>query len=245
MKKTLSDRFPQCRVEVFETLDSTNTYCLTQARSQVETPLLVVADTQTAGRGRRGKTWYSPPQANLYLSLMLQRSAGAKDLSGLTLAVGVEIAKFLKNKGLSDVALKWPNDIWVGQRKLGGILVELQGPYVVIGVGLNVNMPQDAPIEAEWVDLKQIVGETPSQEALAIGLTEALFKAFEGFMAGGMAAYHTAFQTLDALYQQPIRVRTEQGEFTTTAEGITAEGLLKISSPPGVLTSGDVSVAKK
>ena len=133
-----------CELEIFQSIDSTNRYARERAEAEAISGAVVLAENQTAGRGRRGKTWVSPFAANLYMSIVWDFDQGAESLQGLSLAVGVGVRRTLVELGLQDVQLKWPNDIYIGGKKLGGILLEMIGDpngrcTVIIGIGLNVS----------------------------------------------------------------------------------------------------------
>ena len=137
------------QLEIFQSIDSTNKYLSERADRPEYVRSVVLAESQLSGRGRRGKTWVSPFAANIYLSTLWGFERGAEALGGLSLAVGVAVRRALLQVGLKDVQLKWPNDIYVGQKKLGGILLEMLGDpaghcSVVVGVGINVSMPVEA-----------------------------------------------------------------------------------------------------
>jgi BirA family biotin operon repressor/biotin-[acetyl-CoA-carboxylase] ligase len=149
------------RIDVFQSIDSTNTYARELAEKESASGAVILAEQQTAGRGRRGKTWVSPFAANIYLSVVWDFEQGAQSLEGLSLAVGVAVKRALTAHGVAGVKLKWPNDIYVEQKKLGGILLEMIGDpaghcTVVVGVGLNIAMPtqQGSAIEQDWTILQ-------------------------------------------------------------------------------------------
>ena len=139
---------PGFTVEVLPSIDSTNTELMRRARAGLMEPVLLAADEQTAGRGRLGKGWHSRAGQSLTFSLALPLAPA--DWSGLSLAVGVSLAHSLH----PEVRLKWPNDLWLHQRKLGGILVETAGTggaaqrqrLVVVGVGINIARPEAAVV---------------------------------------------------------------------------------------------------
>src|SRR5690606_7296566 len=121
-----------------ETLDSTNAEALRLVSDGAPLPFLVLSEQQTAGRGRRGRTWVSPFGTNLYYSLAIQLVQGASQLEGLSLVIGLAVLKAIQESGVGNAGLKWPNDLLVGSNKLAGILLELVGDpadicHVVIG----------------------------------------------------------------------------------------------------------------
>ena len=197
------------------------------------------ADRQTAGSGRRGRTWVSPPSANLYMSVSRRFTGAPAALSGLSLAVGVALAEAINTAelcGATRVGVKWPNDLVVGQRKLGGILIELRagvdaGTDAAIGIGINVRMPPEAgaQIDQPWCDLAQIAAELISRNALAATLLDGLLPALEQFDTSGLTGFVSRWQALDSIVGQPVRIldgpRTHEG----IALGITDAGALLLA----------------
>ncbi|CAG1769414.1 partial BirA family transcriptional regulator, biotin operon repressor / biotin---[acetyl-CoA-carboxylase] ligase, partial [uncultured bacterium] len=166
------------KLEIHTQIDSTNRYLMEQLRQQSVSGRVCFAEQQTHGKGRRGRVWVSPFGHNIYLSIAWQFSTGAVALSGLSLAVGVAVIRALKQLGIGDVGLKWPNDIYAQGKKLGGVLIEVSGETdgtcnTVIGVGLNVYLAQEqgANITQAWTDLTTLLGQRPSiRNALASSL---------------------------------------------------------------------------
>lgn len=161
----LSDSSPFA-VTLLQQVDSTNAEALRHLASGAVPPFLIIAEQQTAGRGRRGRSWASPFGENLYYSLVLRVSGGMRQLEGLSLVVGLALLQTLRDAGIADAGLKWPNDLLVGRRKIAGILLELSGDpadvcHVVIGIGVNINMrvaPQGEVIGQPWTSMRQILG---------------------------------------------------------------------------------------
>src|SRR5690554_2642957 len=146
-------------LRVLDEVDSTNAEVLRQIAEGCGKFPISIADCQTAGRGRRGRAWLSPRGENLYLSIGLTFHGGFSVLDGLSLVLGVAVADTLEALGVSGVRLKWPNDIFLPEGKLGGILVELQGELqegvvqVVAGIGINVHMNRADEVEQAWTSL--------------------------------------------------------------------------------------------
>lgn len=148
-------------LEILDSTDSTNAEALRMLQAGVQAPFVVLAETQTNGRGRRGRAWVSPPAQNLYYTLALSITGGPQRLSGLSLVVGLAVMQALRQMGVEQAGVKWPNDIYVGGKKIAGILMELSGDpadlcHVVIGIGINVNMTADAvEIEQAWTSMRK------------------------------------------------------------------------------------------
>lgn len=164
----------------FITIDSTNTYAHKIGEESKE-GTLVIAEEQKSGRGRRGRIWFSPFGKNLYFSIILKPQLVISILSRLTIVIGVSVAEALKEFGVY-VKLKWPNDIMIGDKKIGGILSELYSEgelakYVILGIGLNVHSE-----EGEFPDeLKNIAGSIYSTTGKKINRAELLFQIVKKF----------------------------------------------------------------
>ena len=219
-------------VEVVDEIDSTNAELMRRGMPA----LALLAESQSAGRGRRGKHWASPPGANLYLSL----SWSVRSPAGLSLAMGVACAQALRD---GRVRVKWPNDLVAEGRKLGGLLIELAGNVAVIGVGLNVRMPRGIDIGQPWIDLAQL-GVPASRNALAARLIDALVAALVEFDAQGFAAFESRWRALDALAGREVRVAQGDQILPGTALGVAADGGLRVAidGRERVFHSADVSV---
>ncbi len=237
-------------IAVHWSLDSTNRHLLARAREQDIHGHLVLAEQQTAGRGRRGRTWHSPPAANLYLSLGW-RFASAEPLAGLSPAVAVGVWRALREFGIDDHGIKWPNDLWWQGRKLAGILLELrgeaQGPWqVVIGIGLNVAMPAGGGerIDQPWVDLATILGATPDRNRLAAVLITRLVEALQDHARQGLAASLNDWRQADLLRDRPIILYRPEGPLPCIARGIDRDGALQVETASGLQSvhAGEISV---
>ncbi|KFE57393.1 bifunctional biotin--[acetyl-CoA-carboxylase] ligase/biotin operon repressor BirA [Pseudomonas syringae] len=163
---------PGWPVIIYESIDSTNAAALKLIADRFPAPFIVMAERQTAGRGRRGRAWASPFGENLYYSLALRISGGMRQIEGLSLVVGLAVLKTLRNAGIQGAGLKWPNDVLVGRRKVAGILLELVGDpadvcHVIIGVGINVNMRTTSQVDQLWTSLRLEVGRAINRNVLA------------------------------------------------------------------------------
>lgn len=201
---------------------------------------VVIADAQTAGRGRRARRWHSPPGGNLYLSLGWRFEPSPEPVALLPLAAAVIVARQLEAIGLAGVGVKWPNDLQSGGRKLGGILVESsvsRGSRVdaVIGVGINLRMPggaeTDAFIDQPWTDLVSELDtdvDTGLRDRLAGRLIAGFLDGLAEFAASGFAAMQEDWERLDALRGREVVVTTDTARFTGTALGIAESGALRV-----------------
>ncbi|EKF72788.1 biotin-[acetyl-CoA-carboxylase] ligase [Alcanivorax hongdengensis A-11-3] len=229
---------------------STNADALALARDEL--PRIVVAEYQHAGRGRRGRQWQSPFAANLYLSVRFPLARGFSALGGLSLAVGVAVAEVLVAAvpGL-DVGLKWPNDLLVGQAKLGGILVELAGEMdgqvdVVIGVGINGRMTasQAEQIDQRWTDLASHARQMPDRTALCGDLLSSVLAMLATFSERGFVPFMARFDQYDLCCGRSVRVQAGDQQEEGVARGVTEDGALRLQTANGerLLHGGEVSL---
>ncbi len=164
---------------VFDSIDSTNAEALRAVDRGEAAPFLVLAERQSAGRGRRGRTWVSPFAENLYYSLVLRIEGGMRQLEGLSLVVGLAVMQALRELGIAKAGLKWPNDVLVEQRKIAGILLELVGDpadvcHVVLGIGINVNMQSTDAVDQQWTSMQLEAGKAIDRNQLVALLDQRL-----------------------------------------------------------------------
>ncbi len=245
---------------VLEAVGSTNAWLLQLARHEFHAHA-VFAEQQTAGRGRRGRTWQSPAGCNIYLSLGWIFQAAARDLSCLSLVVGLAVVRALESLGIEGAGLKWPNDILADGKKLGGILLESRPSgggksAVVMGIGLNVAMPPDDAaakgIDQPWTSVAGLPGASPDdslRDRLAGALLDRLLDALPVFESAGFAPFESDWQRFDLLFNRPVSVTGAEGEILGCATGIDAQGNLLVSEalPSGeqqlhCFSSGEASV---
>lgn len=241
-------------LEVHWELDSTSSEL--QRRGPTAADLSVVfAETQTAGRGRRGRTWLSPPGLNLYMSCLKRFDGGLAGLSGLSLAVGVIVLRALTAAGVQGAGLKWPNDVLTPQGKLAGILVELSGEYqgpcaAVIGIGLNLRLT-DALREQAGQPVADVAGlcggRPPLRNAMAAALVQALADGLQQFERYGFAAFVDDYAAHDLLRGVPLSLTGAHGDFLGTGAGVDARGALLVRLADGstrAVDSADVTVRR-
>lgn len=248
------------RLERFEALaavESTNTYLM---QCQAPNPggfHVALTDNQTAGRGRHGRTWRSPPGAGLCLSVAYTFAAQPRNLPALTLAIGLGLIDALEQFGIGGIALKWPNDLVANEGKLGGILTESQAlehesVHVVTGIGLNVDLPAGFDLGAEVggaqpvADLAGLTRELPSANALAACVIDGLCAVFVAYEARGFSAYASRWPERDWLHGRELKIDTPRRPLTGVAAGVAADGALLVEVEDGSVervTSGTVLVA--
>lgn len=238
-------------VEVVHETGSTNADLLARAASLTE-PLLLVAENQTAGRGRAGRSWLSSPEASLTFSLAWRFEGGPQALIGLPLAIGVALAETLAGLGVQ-VQLKWPNDVLKDGDKLAGILVETQsapggGIWAVTGIGLNLLMPDD--MEAR---LGRSAAGVPwlarmERDALMAALLDGLAAALREFAVRGFAAFSARWNLRHA-WQGETVVLLDAGKVVQEglAAGVDDSGRLLLDTADGrvPVLAGDVSLRVK
>lgn len=233
-------------LRVVQQVDSTNSVLMAQAYGN---GAVMLAEQQTAGRGRRGRTWISPLASNVYLSVRWHFSQGIASLEGLSLAVGVALAEALAFHGVADVQLKWPNDLWLRGKKLGGVLVEIGGDvngdcYAIVGVGLNIGMPSDVAknIDQPWIDLAS-VGVQESRSAIAASLISHLMVLLSGYQTHGFAYYKESWLKRNVLANQEVSVMGAEN-LSGKVIGLSDSGGLILLTNTGeqVVNGGEVSV---
>jgi BirA family biotin operon repressor/biotin-[acetyl-CoA-carboxylase] ligase len=242
------------RLDTVWTVGSTNTVLMERANPPVGTSEALLAEYQTAGRGRRGRQWMAPPGGAICLSVSRVFREVHRDLGALGLVVGVCALRALTGLGVARLQLKWPNDLLVEQRKLGGILIELRaesaGPAcVVIGIGLNVALgaallERIAATGLNPIDLASIGLQGLSRNTLAAGLISAFVAGLLQFEREGLKPFVQEWTQADALRGQAVTVITADSQTKGVARGIDLDGALMVETPHGLLrfVSGDVSV---
>lgn len=245
---------PGLHVQVAALVDSTNTRLL-EADAALD-PQALFAELQTAGRGRRGRSWVSPFGANLYLSLAWSWPTWPRELTALSLAVGVACARVLRDAGLHSLRLKWPNDLLVHNRKLGGILIEHRGEAgggcrVVIGIGINLRMveAQAAEVTQPWTTLDAALrddGAVPlHRQALAAALLASLDDLLRHYAEHGFSAIAAQWAAFDATRDAAVRISGSGEPLLGIARGVDRDGALIVEAEDGVrhrLHAGEVSL---
>jgi BirA family biotin operon repressor/biotin-[acetyl-CoA-carboxylase] ligase len=234
-------------VEVAGAVDSTNAR-LAAAGSRHGHAL--TAEAQTAGRGRRGRGWQSPPGSGLYLSLAWHFESGLAGLAPLSLVVGLTVAETLAKASGAQVMVKWPNDLFIDDAKLGGCLVELggaaEGPCrAVVGIGINLfRSAAMRSVDQDWTALEDHAN-APDRNALAAALLDALATSLAQFDRDGFDAFRARWDAVDRLRDRSVRViRGDESATTGIARGIDRQGRLNLEVDGRTIpvASGEVSV---
>jgi BirA family transcriptional regulator, biotin operon repressor / biotin---[acetyl-CoA-carboxylase] ligase len=241
-------------VETAWMVDSTNTVLLERPNPPTSAGDVFLAEYQTAGRGRRGRSWIAPPGGSICLSLAWTFGEVPRDLGALGLAIGVCELRALRELGLEHAQLKWPNDILVDGRKLGGILIELRaetdGPAcVIVGIGLNVALgatllQRIAETGVTATDLVTAGLAHPSRNAVAATLVGQVVPGLLAFEKEALRPFVEEWRLADALRGRQIDVHTPEGITRGVARGIDLHGALMVETLEGVrrFISGEVTV---
>ncbi|MCC5859514.1 MAG: bifunctional biotin--[acetyl-CoA-carboxylase] ligase/biotin operon repressor BirA [Ectothiorhodospiraceae bacterium] len=229
-------------------VDSTNRLAL---EASPPLPVAVLAEQQTAGRGRRGRPWMSPLGGALYLSVAWPFEAPARGLSGLSLVAGLALADAIEEACVLNTRLKWPNDVQAQGRKLAGILIELVGDpagqcRAVLGLGVNCALPESVAegIDQPWTDLYRETGAVPDRNRLAGALLRNLAAVLPVFERDGFAAFQQQWDQRDALRGQDVVLALGERSLEGKALGVDADGALRLQTPDGEhrYVAGEVSV---
>ncbi|WP_354692903.1 bifunctional biotin--[acetyl-CoA-carboxylase] ligase/biotin operon repressor BirA [Phytobacter sp. RSE-02] len=219
------------KVAVLPVIDSTNQYLLDRI-GELRSGDACVAEYQQAGRGRRGRKWFSPFGANLYLSMYWRLEQGPAAAIGLSLVIGIIMAEVLQELGAENVRVKWPNDLYLGDRKLAGILVELTGKtgdaaQIVIGAGINLAMrhAESDVINQGWVNLQE-AGVVIDRNTLAVRLINELRAALQSFEQEGLSPWLARWKKLDNFIDRPVKLIIGEREIFGISRGIDAQGAL-------------------
>jgi BirA family transcriptional regulator, biotin operon repressor / biotin---[acetyl-CoA-carboxylase] ligase len=241
-------------LEVVWSLESTNGVLLERAHVPPGVADVLLAEHQSAGRGRRGRTWLAPLGGAICLSLGWSFPEVPRDLAALGLAVGVCARRALAARCRDPIALKWPNDLTIADRKLGGILSEMraesEGPaYVVIGLGVNVALGKRLREQVEATgtsptDLEAAGADPLPRNAIVADLVSEIVAGLERFQREGLRPFIEEWKEADALRGRPVSVLSGDAATRGVARGIDTSGALLIETPHGLqkLVSGEVSV---
>jgi len=247
----MSQQHAWLNVEVFDTLPSTNSHLMQNMGAKTH-GTCVVTNLQTSGRGRRGREWQASLGASLTFSLLWRFQCGAAALSGLSLAVGVALIRGLHEIGATEAKLKWPNDILINQKKLAGILIELQGDMegpstAVIGVGINLQLPESVlqKIDQPATDLHQTLAHTINPNSVMAILLKHLLDVLFTFESTGFDELRDEWAKHHAYHQQAVRMLMPDGsEVNGVVQAISENGSLIVETANGLqkFMSGEISL---
>ena len=213
-------------LEVFDTISSTNDYLLRKEKNKNKDIKICIAEEQTKGRGRRGKSWISPKFKNIYFSL--NSYLKKEDLSGLSIAVALSVSKVLTKINVMSL-IKWPNDLLVGNKKICGILIETakvgELTKVVIGIGINVNMEYSELIDQEWTSIKLEKKQSVDRNSIITEMINQLCITLNKFEQEEFDYFIKKFTSLDLLKDKQFTLKDKPNE-TFIGKGIDNKGLL-------------------
>jgi len=229
-------------IHVFDTLDSTSNW----VREQSESKVVCLAEQQTSGRGRHGHQWQSPNAENIYLSFSWSFGSPPPYLSVLSLWVGVVLAEVLAKQGIESHGIKWPNDLYWKQQKMGGILIEASNlsSKFVVGIGLNVNMLQDMQLDQPWVSLSEAAGKPIDRNHLLVVMLDALHEAMLMFPMLDINEFLYRWKPWDLVCGHQVSFLDQGTSMTGEAIGISSEGYLKVRLASGEVKSFGTSISK-
>lgn len=240
IRQALGTHAASFALDLRDCVDSTNRLAYAAALQGDADGLVVAAEYQSAGRGRRGRQWLAGPGESLLFSRLCRFECGPDGLSGLSLVAGLAVVRALARANRVEATLKWPNDVLVGGRKLAGILIEVQGDahgpaFAVIGVGINLRLPRDLrqEIDQAVVDLDELGAGTGRNRLLAACLLE-LSDAVAVFRQSGFAAFRAAWQAHDAYAGRRVRLQGPDGRSVTgVSAGVNANGAYLLREASG------------
>ncbi len=218
---------------IFDSIDSTNAQALRAIGDGQAAPFLVLAERQTAGRGRRGRQWVSPFAENLYYSLVLRIEGGMRQLEGLSLVVGLAVMRTLQSFGVADAGLKWPNDVLVNNQKIAGILLELVGDpadvcHVVLGIGINVNMQVTTEVDQQWTSVRRETGIAIDRNLLVARLNHNLQMDLERHRRAGFAEFQREWEKAHLWQGQAVSLIAGVNRIDGVVRGIDGQGALRL-----------------
>ncbi|KAF2409592.1 BirA family transcriptional regulator, biotin operon repressor / biotin-[acetyl-CoA-carboxylase] ligase [Pseudomonas antarctica] len=221
-------------VYIYDSIDSTNAEALRLVEAGCAAPFLVLAEQQTAGRGRRGRKWVSPFAQNVYYSLVLRIESGLRQLEGLSLVVGLAVMQALRELGVQGAALKWPNDVLVGHKKIAGILLELVGDpadicHVVLGIGVNVNMQQAAEVDQQWTSVQLEAGSAVDRNYLVAQLGLQLQSHLERHNASGFGELQEEWERNHLWQGRAVSLIAGVNQIDGVVLGVDHRGALRLS----------------
>lgn len=247
----IREQAPSCDwpILVFDSIDSTNAEALRAIGRGQAAPFLVLAERQTAGRGRRGRKWASPFAENIYYSLVLRIEGGMRQLEGLSLVVGLAVMQALRELGISGAGLKWPNDVLVGQKKIAGILLELVGDpadvcHVVLGVGINVNMQITDEVDQQWTSMRLESGKVFDRNHL-VGELGAMLQAYlSRHQVDGFSAIQAEWEQNHLWQGRAVSLIAGVNHIDGEVLGIDSQGALrlKVGGVEKVFSGGELSL---
>jgi BirA family biotin operon repressor/biotin-[acetyl-CoA-carboxylase] ligase len=235
----------KCHIEILGSTPSTNDY-LKSAETKTN---ICLAEKQTAGKGRLGRAWHSPSGENIYFSYRWQSTKKINELSGLSAVVGLSIIAALESLGIKNLKIKWPNDIFLNQKKIAGVLIEAVSDAIIIGIGINVNMKDDQnKIDQPWTSLLKETNQSYDRNKIIAQLIEKLFEQLNQFEKTGLNSFLNLWNQYDYLCDQEVQLIIGNKKTVGTAKGINELGQLLIKTKEGTTaaySSGELSLNRR
>ncbi|MBI3592241.1 MAG: biotin--[acetyl-CoA-carboxylase] ligase [Nitrospirae bacterium] len=255
IRNSLSNHQIGKEIIFLDTTGSTNTVASELAMKGCTEGTVIIADEQTGGRGRRGRAWISPAGKNLYMSIILKPDISPRDATMLTLMSAVSCASAVKKLSTIPVSIKWPNDIMVSDRKLGGILTEIKTDmdrisYSIIGIGMNINLDiDDLPHDIRPIatSIKHETGVSQSRTQFAVEILREIGKWYSALLTSGKDRIIKEWLQLSSTIGRSVKVTAGDAIFTGTAEGIDDEGILLLRLQDNSIkkiSAGDVTILR-
>ena len=237
-------------VEIHTIIDSTNQYLLDHINDPAFHRYVTLAEYQTAGRGRRGNRWLSPFAAGITMSIAWHFDIPPEPVAGISLGAGVATMRLLQKLGIRNAGLKWPNDIYIAGRKLGGSLVELQaeseGPFnAVIGIGINYSFPViENDIEQPWIDIAGILQPLPPRNLVVAGLISEMFRLFTRAEKVGFSDVIEEWRRYDCMQGKEAALLLPGRQLYGLVLGIDNAGalLMSVNDKTEKFSSGEISL---
>lgn len=227
----------------FDELDSTNKYALREM-AVLSHQDIILADTQSAGRGRLGRQWVSPPTDNLYFSIIIKNFLNLEQNVFLSAVFALAVLTVLNEKYQLKTRLKWPNDVMIGHQKLCGILAESNSQGLAIGVGLNVNMPKEqlAKIDCPAISMAVAARKNFEREAVFNDIITEIFAFLKTIEERGLEQVVLLWQEALQIIDKKIEAETPQGNFSGVVKAINPDGSLLVDTELGQkkILTGDV-----
>ncbi|MDI6744089.1 MAG: biotin--[acetyl-CoA-carboxylase] ligase [Thermodesulfovibrionales bacterium] len=239
-----------------KSIDSTNALAMELAEKGVPNGTVIIADRQLKGKGRLGRTWFSPPEGNIYMSVIVRPEMEPKDATLLTIMSAISCARAIESSTGFKAKIKWPNDLMASGKKLGGILTEMKSDqdriiFAVIGIGINVNARLDAfPPDVRSVAaslIEELGGQRLSRTLIVAEILKELEYWFKVLMKGGRMQLINEWKKLSSTLGMKVKVVSGKDTFSGIAEDIDGEGMLILRLPSGgrkKISAGDVTMLK-
>ena len=229
-------------IKAFESIDSTSIWL----KSQKEYPLVCLAEEQTNGRGRNGNRWQSPDAENIYLSFSWLFESQPRHLPLISLWIGIAVAKAIETLGVKDHGIKWPNDLYCLNKKLGGILIETSSASsgVIVGIGINTNVSVIEGVDQPWTSLSSILSETVDRNKFLVTLLDELWLAMISFPELSSDELQLGWLQWDLIKDKQVSFIKEGEICEGIARGINASGYLLVEMPSGEVTAFNTSISK-